>query len=126
MASRTLQFGEHFYNYVAPEEDPWCETVLASCSTDEIDVTNQEKNHKEDKPEDFTCANCPKQFFTLKLLQLHRKTHEIVESQCNQCDKVFGTKKRLAASKYWIKDFKSDKHGQMLYRGIVHFNSYNV
>ena len=47
MASRALQFGEHFYNYVAPEEDPWCETVRASCSTDEIDVTNKEKTQHE-------------------------------------------------------------------------------
>ena len=30
------------------------------------------------------------------------------------------------ASKYWIKNVESDKHGHMLFKGIVHFNSYNV
>ena len=34
--------------------------------------------------------------------------------------------KRLAASKYWIKDLESDLHGKMLLRGILHFNSYNL
>ena len=34
--------------------------------------------------------------------------------------------KRLEASKYVIEDVESKKHGEMLFRGIVHFNSYNV
>ena len=34
--------------------------------------------------------------------------------------------KRLMASRYWIKNFESDTHGKMLYRGIMHFNSYNI
>ena len=34
--------------------------------------------------------------------------------------------KRLVASRYWIKNVESDIHGVMLFRGILHFNSYNV
>ena len=34
--------------------------------------------------------------------------------------------KRLATSNYWIKHLESEKHGQKLYRGIIHFNSYNI
>ena len=34
--------------------------------------------------------------------------------------------KRLTSSNYWIKDNKSEKHGNMLYRGILHFNAYSI
>ena len=34
--------------------------------------------------------------------------------------------KRLTASKYWIKDLESEKHGYKLFKGILHFNSYNM
>ena len=34
--------------------------------------------------------------------------------------------KRLSSSNYWIKDLESEKHGLKLYRGILHFNSYNI
>ena len=34
--------------------------------------------------------------------------------------------KRLTSSNYWIKDIGSEKHGHKLYRGILHFNSYNL
>ena len=94
MASRTLQFGEHFFNYVAPGEDsgedsPWCKNVTASCSKDEDEAAK-------DVTKDFFCDNCPKQFLNKTLLQLHRKTHIVVVSKCEKCDKVFQTKKRLS------------------------------
>ena len=73
MASRTLQFGEHFFNYVAPEEDShWSENVFTSCTDngDQEDVTK-------DMHKDFFCENCHKQFLTKTLLRLHKKTHVV-------------------------------------------------
>ena len=51
---------------------------------------------------------------------LGRVSDQIVEA----CHSALN--KRLAASKYWIKDLESDLHGKMLLRGILHFNSYNL
>ena len=34
--------------------------------------------------------------------------------------------KRLSSGNYWIKDLDSEKHGHKLYRGVLHFNSYNI
>ena len=95
---------ENFFNYVAPEEDShWRENVFASCTDngDQADVTNEDMHKDEDKHKDedmhkdFFCETCPKQFLTKTLLQLHRKTHVIVESKCEEqeCDKDFLTNK---------------------------------
>ena len=34
--------------------------------------------------------------------------------------------KRLMSSRYWIKDLESDLIGEMIFHGIILFNSYNV
>ena len=51
-----------------------------------------------------------------KSLTAHKAAHVKKDSKCNECEKVFDTKcklvnKRLEASKYWIKDVESKKHG---------------
>ena len=32
---------------------------------------------------------------------------------------------RMSASKYIVKNFRSKVHGQKLFRGVIHYNSYN-
>ena len=34
--------------------------------------------------------------------------------------------RRLSISNYWVKNKETDVHGIKLFRGIVHFNSYNI
>ena len=62
-----------------------------------------------------------------------------VEDYINMTDKALGKvsdqiveathsalNQRLVSSRYWIKDLESDIHGVQLFRGILHFNSYNI
>ena len=34
--------------------------------------------------------------------------------------------KRLVSSGYHRKNLETDSHGEMLFRGVLHFNSYNI
>ena len=51
---------------------------------------------------------------------------------CDKCQKVFGNEDKinfhikLCKSNYWVKDVESSQHGKKFYKGILHFNSYNI
>ena len=34
--------------------------------------------------------------------------------------------KRLTRSNYWVKDIYTEKHGEIIYKCIMHLNSYNI
>ena len=51
---------------------------------------------------------------------LGRVSDQVVESAHSALNK------RLERSNYWVKDLESDIHGLKLYKGILHFNSYNI
>ena len=51
---------------------------------------------------------------------LGRNSDHIVEN----CHSALN--KRLTRINYWIKNFESENHGYKLFRGIIHFNSYNL
>ena len=51
---------------------------------------------------------------------LGRVSDQIVEAAHSALNKV------LVRSNYWVKDKECDSHGIKLFRGIVHFNSYNI
>ena len=40
---------------------------------------------------------------------------------CDKCQKVFGNE-----DNYWVKDVESSQHGKKFYKGILHFNLYNI
>ena len=51
---------------------------------------------------------------------LGRVSDQIVEA----CHSALN--KRLMKSNYWVKDVESSQHGKKFYKGILHFNSYNI
>ena len=51
---------------------------------------------------------------------LGRVSDQIVEA----CHSALN--KRLMKSNYWLKDVESSQHGKKFYKGILHFNSYNI
>ena len=51
---------------------------------------------------------------------LGRVSDQIVEA----CHSALN--KRLMRSNYWVKDVESSQHGKKFYKGILHFNSYNI
>ena len=75
----------------------------------------------QDEDEAFICGiSHVEEYIKLTGKGLGKVSDQIVES----CHSALN--KRLVASRYWIKDFESELHGKMLYRGILHFNSYNL
>ena len=70
----------------------------------------------------LSCLDCGKKFANNIYLQSHiNRKHRVKQShKCGECDK------RLVSSGYQRKNLDSDNQGQLLYRGIIHFNSYNI
>ena len=85
-----------------------------------------DKKKKAKKHKIYECDYCHKtmshvgDYIKLTGKSLGRVCDQIVEA----CHSALN--KRLVSSGYHRKNLDSDTQGQFLYRGIIHFNSYNI